>query len=170
MRYQASPDRVWRKRRGVGAQVVVKAMSLRSRAGRSTRPSSMPWRLTVAWIGLLLSACSPSASASLAPVPAGLGLAAASSGVCEAIGALPDLAAARQAFTNVAHDALHGLAADPRLGRAMSARLLETMEKVETDLSRSADVAVLSGDLAELHASADAALSALGATVPACAG
>lgn len=129
----------------------------------------MPSSLTAAWLVLVLSACSPLANASVAPVRTGLGLAGASSGVCEAIGALPDLAAARQAFTNLAHDALHGLAADPRLGRAMSARVLETMEKVETDLGRSAEVAVLTNDLAELQASADAALGALGETVPACA-
>lgn len=144
-------------------------MSLRSLAIRSLRPSSMLSRLTAAWIVLVLTACSPLSNASVAPVRTGLGLTGASSGVCEAIGALPDLAAARQAFTNLAHDALHGLAADSRLGRAMSARVLETMEKVEADLGRSADVAVLTDDLAELQASADAALGALGETVPACA-
>ena len=169
MRYQASPDHVWRERCGVGAQVVVKAMSLRSLAGRSVWSRSMPSRLTAAWIVLVLSACSPLANASVGPVRTGLGLGAASAGVCDAIGALPDVAAARQAFTNLAHDALHGLAADTRLERAMSARVLETMEKVESDLSRSADVAVLADDFRALHASADAALGALGETVPACA-
>jgi hypothetical protein len=51
----------------------------------------------------------------------------------------------------------------------MSARVLEGMEKVEADFSQVPDVAVLTDDLAELHASADAALQALGEEVPACA-
>ncbi|MGZ8528584.1 MAG: hypothetical protein ACXWWR_07290 [Candidatus Limnocylindrales bacterium] len=98
-----------------------------------------------------------------------LGLPASSSGVCEAIEALPDQSSARRAFTNLAHDALHDLAADPRLDRSMSARVLEAMTQVEVDFSRPADVAVLTDDLTELHASANAALQALGVDVPACA-
>jgi hypothetical protein len=102
------------------------------------------------------------------PSASAVGLSASSVGVCEAIAALPDPAAAERAFTNVAHDALHGLAGDPRLSRSMSARVLEAMQRVEADFSRSADVATLSGDLAELHTSADSALEALGEEVPAC--
>jgi hypothetical protein len=97
-----------------------------------------------------------------------LGLPASSSGVCQAIVALPDPSAAKRAFSNLAHEALHSLAADPRLGRAMSARVLEAMEKVEADFSQSPDVAVLTDDLTKLHASADAALLALGEEVPPC--
>lgn len=144
-------------------------MLFRSRVSLSVRPSRTPWRLTAAWITLVLSACSPVASVSATPSQRALGLAASSSGVCQVIVALPDLSAAERAFTNLAHEALHGLAADPRLGRSMSARVLEAMEKVEADLGRSPDVAVLINDLAELHASADAALQALGEEVPACA-
>jgi hypothetical protein len=144
-------------------------MSLRSRVSLSVRSSRAPWRSTAVWITLLLSACSPVASASATPSQPALGLPGSSSGVCQAIAALPDVSAARRAFTNLAHDALHGLAADPRLARSMSARVLEGMEKVEADFSQVPDVAVLTDDLAELHASADAALQALGEEVPACA-
>jgi len=121
---------------------------------------------------LAIVACSagstPSPVATAPPSQAALGLSAASSGVCQAIIALPDLSAAERAFSNLAHEALHTLAADPRLGRAMSARVLEAMEKVEADFSQSPDVAVLADDLTELHASADAALQALGEEVPPC--
>jgi len=122
---------------------------------------------------LAIRSCSaggtPSPGATAPPSQPALGLRAASSGVCQAIIALPDLSAAERAFSNLAHDALHGLAADPRLGRSMSARALEAMEKVEADFSRSPDVAVLTDDLTKLHASADAALRALGEEVPPCA-
>jgi hypothetical protein len=144
-------------------------MSIRSRVNRSVRSCRTPRRLTVAWIALALSVGSLLASACDTPGQPALGLPASSSGVCQAIVALPDVSAAQHAFTNVAHDALHGLAADPRLDRSMSARVLEAMQKVEADFSRSTDMAALTGDLAELHASADAALGALGEEVPACA-
>jgi hypothetical protein len=143
-------------------------MSLRSRVGPAVRPSPASWRSTAVWITLLLSACSPAVSASATPSQTVLGLSASSSGVCQAIVALPDLPAAEQAFTNVAHDALHRLAADPRLGRSLAARVLEAMQKVEGDFSRSSDVAALTGDLAELRTSADLALRAIGEEVPAC--
>jgi hypothetical protein len=96
------------------------------------------------------------------------GLPASSSGVCQAIAALPDVAAAERIFTNVAHAALHLLAADPRLDRSMSAGVLETMQKVEADFRHSPGVAVLTDDLANLHASANTALIAIGEEVPAC--
>jgi hypothetical protein len=145
-------------------------MALRSRVRLSVRPSRAPWRSTAAWITLLLlSACSPVASVSVTPSQPALGLSSSSSGVCQAIAALPDLSAAGRAFTNLAHEALHGLAADPRLARSMSARVLEAMEKVEADFSQARDVAVLTDDLAELQASANAALQTLGEEVPACA-
>jgi hypothetical protein len=131
--------------------------------------SRTPWRLTAAIITLVLSACSPVVGASATTGQVKLTLSASSSGVCQAIVALPDPSAAERAFTNVAHQALHGLAADPRLARPMSARVLEAMQKVEADFSHSADVAVLSDDLAALRTSADAALQALGEDVPACA-
>lgn len=145
------------------------AMSLRSRLSLALRPRRTPWRWTAASIALLLSACSPAADATATPSQPALGLPASSSGVCEAIGALPDPAAAKRAFTNLAHQALHDLAADPRLDRSTSARVLEAMEKVEADFSRSSDVAMLTDDLTRLHSSADVALRALGVAVPACA-
>ena len=141
-------------------------MPPRSGASRSLRPPSTLWRLTVAWLSLLLSACSPAVSASATPSAPTLGLAA--SGVCAAIVALPDRSGADRAFINLAHAALHDLAADPRLDRSTAARVLEAMQKVEADFSQSLGVAVLAKDLATLHASADAALQALGAEVPIC--
>ena len=121
---------------------------------------------------LAIGACSagstPSRLATAQQSESLLGLPASSSGVCQAIVALPDPSAAKRAFSSLAHEALHSLAADPRLGRSMSARVLEAMEKVEADFSQSPDVAVLTDDLTELHASADAALQALGVEVPIC--
>jgi hypothetical protein len=144
-------------------------MSLRSRASVSLRLSRTPWRCSVASITLLLIACSPGSSLSSAPSPPMLDLTASSMGVCAAIVALPDLPAAKRAFTNLAHDALHGLVADPRLDRTTSARVLETMGKVEADFYSPSDVTELTADLAALHSSADAALHALGVEAPPCA-
>lgn len=118
---------------------------------------------------LLLSACSAVASPATTPVPTPSGQAVSSSGVCEAILALPDETAASRAFTDLAHDALHDLAGDPRLSRAMSAPVLEAMEKVESAFRGSPDVTVLSDDLVELHVATDAALVTLGVAVPRCA-
>jgi hypothetical protein len=146
-------------------------MSLRSTVSQSVRAPRAAWCSAATWtmLLLLLSACSAVASASASASQPALGLPASSSGVCQAITALPDLSAAERAFTNLAHDALHGLAADPRLDRSTSARLLEAMQKVEADFSQSPDVAVLTDDLVELHGSTDTALHALGVEVPACA-
>jgi hypothetical protein len=129
------------------------------------------WRPGAAWIALVLTACAPAPAAG-APAtlgPGGSALTASSSGVCEAILALPDAAAADRAFINVAHQALHRLAADNRLDRPMSARVLETMQRVEADFSGATDSASLGVDLAALREAADAALSAIGEEVPACA-
>jgi hypothetical protein len=118
---------------------------------------------------LLLAACTPVTSASGGPSQPALGVAAASAGLCHSIAALPDVSAAERAFTNGAHDALHALAAEPRLDRSIAARVLEAMERVHTDFSESPAVSVLTDDLVDLHASADAALEALGVEVPPCA-
>ena len=127
------------------------------------------WRSGAAWIALVLTACAPAAGASTVPGQPGSGLTASSSGVCQAILALPDTAAADRAFINVAHQALHSLAADNRLDRPMSARVLETMQRVEADFSGATDSPSLGLDLAALQAAADAALRAIGEEVPACA-
>jgi hypothetical protein len=140
-----------------------------ARFALSVRPSRTPWRLTAALITVLLSACSPVANASRTPSQAAPGLPASSSGVCQAIAALPDVAATERIFINVAHAALHVLAADPRLDRSMSASVLETMQKVEADFRHSPGVPVLTDDLANLHASANTALIAIGEEVQACA-
>ena len=144
-------------------------MSLRPRVSPSVRRPSVLWRATAAWIALVLSACSPGADASSTSSQAARGLAASSAGVCQAIEALPDVTAAERAFTNVAHEALHGLAADPRLSRSVSARVLEAMQKVEADFSGSTAASALGDDLAELQISTDVALGALGEEVPVCA-
>jgi hypothetical protein len=134
------------------------------------RPNHRPtWRPGAAWIALVLTACAPAAGASAVPAQPGSGLTASSSGVCQAIVALPDAAAAERAFINVAHQSLHGLAADNRLDRPMSARVLETMQRVEADFSGATDAPSLGRDLAALQAAADAALRAIGEEVPACA-
>jgi hypothetical protein len=131
-------------------------MSLRSRI-----------RIGVA-IAMILGACSPT---SVTPGQAGSGLTAASLGVCQAIVALPDVAAAERSFTNVAHEALHSLAAEPALDRQLAASILEAMQKVEADFGQSPppDVAALTGDLTSLHDSADRALVSIGETAPPCA-
>jgi hypothetical protein len=120
-------------------------------------------------VALLLSACSPVASGSVAPTLGPAGMAAGSSGVCEAIQDLPDVTAAERVFTNVAHDALHGLAADVRVDRTSSARILETMQKVEADFQRPPDIPTLTADLEALRASADKALGEIGQGAPGCA-
>jgi hypothetical protein len=133
------------------------------------RPNHRPtWRPGAVWIVLVLTACAPAAGTSAVPGQAGSGLTASSSGVCQAILALPDAAGAERAFINVAHQALHGLAADNRLDRPMSARVLETMQRVEADFSEATDAPSLGVDLAALQAAADAALRAIGEEVPAC--
>jgi len=126
------------------------------------------WRPGAAWIALVLSACAPAADTSATLGPTGSALTASSSGVCEAIVALPDAAAAERAFINVAHQALHSLAADNRLGRPLSARVLETMQRVEADFSAATVAPSLGLDLAALQAAADAALRAIDEEVPAC--
>jgi hypothetical protein len=121
-----------------------------------------------ATISLVLSACSP---VSPTPGDAAVRLAASSSGVCQAIVALPDVAAAERTFTNVAHEALHSLAAEPRLDRQLSARVLEAMQNVEVDFGQTQppDVAVLTAHLTKLHEAADRALVSIGETAPPCA-
>jgi hypothetical protein len=119
-------------------------------------------------IAMILAACSP---ASAPPVGGPSGLTAASAGVCQAIVALPDVAAAERSFTNVAHEALHGLAAAPGLDRQLEAGILEAMQRVEADFGQSPppDVAALTSDLRSLHDSADRALVSIGETAPPCA-
>jgi hypothetical protein len=132
------------------------------------RPLRASWRRRVICVALALTACTPAASApqgSEAPV----GLPMSSWGVCVAMLAVPDTAAAQRSFTNLAHGPLHSLAADPRLSRAMSARILETMGAVEADFGRPPAMATLADDLAKLHAAADGALLALGLAAPECA-
>ena len=143
-------------------------MSFRPRVRPSVRRPSVLLRSTATWIALVLSACSPGADTSSTSSQAAIGLASSSAGVCQAIDALPDVTAAERAFTNVAHEALHGLAADSRLPRSVSASVLEAMQKVETDFSGSTGASALGDDLAELQVSTDAALGALGEAVPAC--
>jgi hypothetical protein len=162
-------SRIWRGR-VLPSSGHCEAMSLRSRVCLSVRRSTGFWRWTAVWITLVVGACSPLVDASATSTQPARGLTTSSSGVCQAIVALPDVSAAKRAFANLAHEALHSLAADPRLDRAMSARVLESMQRVEADFDQSSDAAALTGDLAALHAVADSALRAIGEDVPACAG
>jgi len=123
----------------------------------------------------MVVACSPGgakqASRSPSPSPtdsmtAEPNLQAAAVGVCSAIAALPDVAAAERTFTNDAHEALHALAAAPGLDRSVSARLLESMEQVEADFE--GGPGNLSDDLGALHAAVGAALAGIGQAVPTC--
>lgn len=135
------------------------------------RRSGVPGGLLLALLlALLLGACSSVTGVSVRPREPASGLSASSAGLCQAIAALPDRSAAQRAFTNLAHEPLHRLAADPRLNRSVSARVLEAMQRAEADFGASRDAGLLAGDLAELQASADAALEVLGEQVPACPG
>ena len=95
-------------------------------------------------------------------------LAAASTGVCQTLAALPDATAAERSFENVAHAALHALAAAPALDRALSAAVLESMERVEADFTASRAGEPLRRDLETLLEEANAALQAIGRTQPPC--
>jgi hypothetical protein len=142
-------------------------MSLSSRVSPAVPRPWISRRWNAVWIILLLSACAPVASPTAARNVEAAGV-AASSGVCRAIAALPDVSASQRAFINLAHEALHGLAADPKLARPIAAAVLEAMDRIETDFSGSASVAMITDDLRELRAATDHALGALGVEVPAC--
>jgi hypothetical protein len=113
--------------------------------------------------------CASSPSESVASSPFQIDPTSASSGVCTARLALPDVAAAGRAFTDLAHEGLHRLAADSRLSRSKAAGILEAMERSEADLSDSPSAADLAPDLDALQIATDEALKALGQVVPACA-
>lgn len=128
----------------------------------------IPW-LVGATIALVLNGCAVGARSTLTETGTAPGLSSAVSGVCGAVAALPDRSTAERVFTNVAHESLHGLAADPRLDRTMSAAILEAMQVVEEDFRGSADASRLSGDLGALRTAAATALGAIGEAVPGCA-
>lgn len=134
--------------------------------GKLTRRSRAAW--VAIPLSAFLAACSPAGGTSPTPTASQADLTAAASGLCDALAALPDAAAADRAFTNVAHDALHALAAAPGLDRTLAAPVLEAMERVETDFDTPSDVAMLSADLGALHDAAGDALEALGKDVTPC--
>lgn len=111
---------------------------------------------------VLLAACTATSGSSPA------GLVAASAGVCHAIAALPDMTKAQRAFDNEAHEALHALAADARLDRAMAAGVLESMQRVEADFAQATGPDALGRDLSALLEAADDALAEIGQAVPGC--
>jgi hypothetical protein len=120
---------------------------------------------------MALTACSASTTPGAStgsPAATAAGLSQSSAGVCAAIAALPDAAAAEHAFDNSAHEALHGLAADPRLDRIASAAVLESMERVESDFAEPSGTQALAADLATLLEVANRALRAIGEAAPAC--
>jgi hypothetical protein len=96
------------------------------------------------------------------------GLAQASAGLCQALQGLPDVEASARDFTNRAHDPLHQLAADQRLDRSLQATVLQAMQQVEADYSRSVGAGILYGDLQALKDRTNVALRALGEEPPAC--
>jgi hypothetical protein len=114
----------------------------------------------------LLAACAPTPGGSGAA--AADGLASASAGLCSAMVALPDTGEAARAFTNLAHDELHVLAADERLDRSLQAAVLQAMQQVESDLSAGSGAGVLLPDLDALKHWTDTSLEALGEEVPSC--
>ena len=142
---------------------------------RSRTPSGVPRRrvtlVMVFGLVMVLAACdaatTPGASNG-SPAATAAGLSQSSAGVCAAIAALPDAAAAERAFDNSAHEALHGLAADPRLDRIASAAVLESMERVESDFAEPSGTQALAADLATLLEAANRALRAIGEAAPAC--
>jgi hypothetical protein len=149
---------------------VARSRSTTWRSGGGVRdPRHVSRRAALVGIVLVLAGCASGAAGTRSPVPSSGDLRLSSSGLCAALAALPDEVAARRAFTNLAHDALHALAADPRLTRTSSARILEAMDRVEADFGQPAEPASLGNDLAELRGAAGAALGALGLAVPACA-
>lgn len=95
-------------------------------------------------------------------------LVAAAAGLCAATAALPDLMGTKRVFVNDAHDALHTLAADPRLTRPAAAHVLEAIDQLERDFEASADVPAVASDLANLSTAAAAALQELGIDAPSC--
>ena len=123
--------------------------------------------MVVMSIGLVLGACAAAPAVSSTPsaaedsTPGVSGLAGAADGLCAAMAALPDTAAAKRDFVNQAHDALHALAADSRLERALSARVLEAMDRVEQDFDTAAAEPILGADLSSLRAAAADALGTL---------
>jgi hypothetical protein len=133
------------------------------------RPTSLTRLSAAAGVGLMLAACSPIAAPTTSVGSSASTIAASSLGVCQALAELPAIPAAKRAFVNVAHAALHQLAAAPRLDRARAARVLETMQAVEADFRQLPGESVLRADLERLRAAADAALEALGLEIPPCA-
>jgi len=146
-------------------------MSTLSRTGAAPRRRGAARRQTLAagaFGVLLLASCATARSAPAVSPSAAEGLAAASSGLCRARQALPDLVVAGAAFTNFAHDALHVLAADGRLERPLAAKVLETMATVEADLRGGIDEPTFARDLDALQVSTDEALRAINEMVPPC--
>ena len=128
--------------------------------------------LVITFLALVLISCGArfggASVVAVSPVSSSASLATAAAGLCAASTALPDLAATKRAFVNEAHDALHALAADPRLTRSAVARVLAAMDRLERDFDVPAEAPVLAGDFADLSTAASAALVELGIDVPSC--
>jgi len=119
-------------------------------------------------VALLAAGCGTPSSPTATALSSAGDLTAASSGLCLALAALPDTAAAQRAFVNTAHAALHSLAAAPGLERSVAAGVLEAMQRVEGDFATIATQKTLTADLQDLSAKADAALRAIGQAPPPC--
>lgn len=135
---------------------------------RRPRAAPLPALAGGALCAALLVACAPGSSPPASASGSPTGLLVASSGLCRARQALPDVVSAEQAFTNFAHDPLHVLAADGRLDRGLAAKVLETMATVEEDIRASSAADTLAADLDALQAAADEALRSINEVVPPC--
>jgi hypothetical protein len=127
---------------------------------------------TAAILAFAVAGCRATAAPPQAVTSAGslvVAAAAAEHGLCRAAAALPDVGSARRDFQNIAHAALHELAAAPGLARSPAARVLETMQVVERDIATGAGAAVLAPDLDALRSSTEAAIRALGLPASTCA-
>jgi hypothetical protein len=129
--------------------------------------------ITAALVGLaalVLVSCAPASSddatASAAP------LTDAAAALCTAKRqAAMDPRAARRVFYDRAHDHLHDLARQTQAtDRSAAARLLEAKQRVEHDLDASSAPQRLVGDLDQLLAATNGALTAISIPPPACTG
>jgi hypothetical protein len=114
--------------------------------------------------------CAPAKSGDASPSAAPLTDAAAA--LCTAKSqAATDPLAARRMFYDRAHDHLHELARQAQgADRAAAARLLEAKQRVEHDLDAGATPRRLVGDLDQLLAATDTALTAISIPPPGCTG
>jgi hypothetical protein len=121
-------------------------------------------------VALVMVSCAPASSRDASPSAALLTDAAAA--LCTARRqAATDVLAARRVFYDRAHDHLHDLARQTQgADRPAAARLLEAKQRVEHDLDAGATPQRLVGDLDQLLAATDTALTVISIPPPGCTG